>query len=273
MIIINGKPENRINISDRGLQYGDGIFETIAYRNGKAEFLEAHLSRLSVGCQRLRIPFQQQTQLQKELAIVLNELADNDAVVKIIISRGSGGRGYLADSNIEPTRIISTYPIPSYSENRTKIGVKVRFCQQRLSENSSLAGIKHLNRLEQVLARNEWHDPAIAEGIMLDQHDHIIEGTMSNLFVVKAAKLMTAELSKSGVAGIIRSQIIALAGANNIDCKEATLTKSTLVNADEVFVCNSIVGLWPVISIVDSKIEYNYSIGKITTQLQGLLLG
>lgn len=271
MILVDGKPDNRISVSDRGLQYGDGVFETVAYRNGNAEFLEAHLSRLSLGCQRLNIPFQQQIQLQQELTVVFKELADTDAVIKIIISRGSGGRAYLADASIKPTRIISTHPLPSYPENHQQTGITAIFCQQRLSENTSLAGIKHLNRLEQVLARNEWHDPAIAEGIMLDQHDHIIEGTMSNLFIVKAGQLVTAELSKSGVAGIIRAQIMELANANNIDCKESMLTKSALSNADEVFVCNSIIGLWPVIKIVDSKINYNYSIGKITTQLQDLL--
>lgn len=271
MIIVNKKPDNKIAISDRGLQYGDGVFETIAYRNAKAEFLEAHLSRLNLACKCLKIPFQQQAQLQQELIVVFKELADNNAVIKIIITRGSSGRGYFADNSIEPTRIISTHPLPLYPVDHAKKGISARFCQHRLSENSNLAGIKHLNRLEQVLARNEWNDPAIAEGIMLDQHDRIIEGTMSNLFIVKSAKLFTAQLNSSGVAGIIRAQIIAFANDNNIDCEETTLTKSALADADEVFVCNSIIGIWPVISIIDNKINYNYSLGKITVQLQDLL--
>jgi len=271
MILVNGKPDNRINISDRGLQYGDGVFETIAYRGGKAEFLDAHLSRLILGCERLTIPFQQLEQLKTELMTVLKELAENDAVIKIIISRGSGGRSYLSDTTVEPTRIISTHPLPTYPENHKKLGITARFCQQRLSENTSLAGIKHLNRLEQVLARNEWRDTAIAEGIMLDQHDNVIEGTMSNLFIVKSGVLLTAELNKSGVAGIIRAEIFNIATDNAIPCTQTSLSKSVLADADEVFICNSIIGIWPITCIADGKINYNYPTGKITRQLQSLL--
>jgi len=271
MILVNGNPETRINISDRGLQYGDGVFETIAYRHGKVEFLNAHLDRLDLGCRRLNIPFQHAEQLKDELAGVLKELAGSDAVIKIIISRGSGGRGYFADSHIEPTRIISTHSMPVYPKHYPTTGIKVRFCQQHLSENSSLAGLKHLNRLEQVLARNEWDDPQIAEGLMLDQHDYVIEGTMSNLFIVKAGELFTAKLNKSGVAGIIRAEIFNIATDNAIPCIQTSLSKSVLAEADEVFVCNSIIGIWPITCISDGKINYNYPTGKITRQLQNLL--
>ncbi len=271
MILINGKPDNRISVSDRSIQYGDGLFETIAYRNGQLEFLEAHLTRLIHGCERLTIPFHQLKQLKEELSIVLVELAENDAVIKIIISRGSGGRGYLADPSVEPTRIISTHPLPTYPESNKTAGITARFCQQRLSENISLAGIKHLNRLEQVLARNEWNDTDISEGIMLDQHDNVIEGTMSNLFIVKAGSLFTAQLNKSGVAGIIRAEILSLATVNDIPYTETIISKSALADADEVFICNSLIGIWPVTCIVNGKINYNYPLGEITQQLQKLL--
>ncbi len=271
MILVNGESDDSIKISDRGLQYGDGIFETIAYRNGNAEFLDAHLTRLSLGCQRLTIPFQQLDQLKTEIKHVLAELSDHDAIIKIIITRGSGGRGYFADNSVEPTRIISTHPLPTYSENYQNSGITARFCQQRLSENTSLAGIKHLNRLEQVLARNEWDDTTIMEGLMLDQHDNVIEGTMSNIFIVKSGKLLTAPLDKSGVAGIIRAEILSIAHANNIPLAETYITKNTLTNADEVFVCNSIIAIWPIICVTDMEMNYNYLVGNITRQLQNLL--
>ncbi len=271
MILVNGKADSRINVSDRGLQYGDGLFETIAYRNGEIEFLEAHLNRLMLGCERLAIPFKQLKKLQVELSVLLDALADNDAVIKIVITRGSGGRGYLSDKTVEPTRIISIYPFPIYPEKSGEIGVTARFCQQRLSENLSLAGIKHLNRLEQVLARNEWVDNGIAEGIMLDQHNNVIEGTMSNLFIVKAGELLTAKLNKSGVAGVLRAEILQLSIDNNISYSETEISKESLANADEVFICNSIIGIWPVICILDAKINNTYPIGKITKQLQKLL--
>jgi 4-amino-4-deoxychorismate lyase len=271
MILVNGKPDDRISVSDRAIQYGDGLFETMAYRNGQIEFIDAHLTRLVLGCERLSIPFQQLKTLKEELAIVLTELTENDAVIKVIISRGSGGRGYLADTRVEPTRIISTHPLPIYPESRKEIGITARLCQHRLSENISLAGIKHLNRLEQVLARNEWHDPAIAEGIMFDQHDNVIEGTMSNLFIVKSGTLFTAQLNKSGVAGIIRAEILKLSVDNDIPCIETTISQENLADADEIFVCNSIIGIWPVICIVDGNINYTYPLGTTTRRLQNLL--
>ncbi len=271
MILINGKADNRINVSDRGLQYGDGLFETIAYRQGKFEFLDAHLSRLSVGCERLAIPFQQLQQLKLELATVATELANDNAVVKIIITRGSGGRGYYADPSIQPTRIISTHPMPSYSTEYQIRGIKTLFCQQRLSHNTRLAGIKHLNRLEQVLARNEWNDPDIAEGFMLDQDEHIIEGTMSNLFSVRSGELFTPLLDKSGVAGIIRAEVMRIAKQRSLTVQETHMSKNTLLNADEIFICNSVLGICPVIAIIDSETNYTYPIGKVTRQFQELI--
>ncbi len=263
MILVNGKPEDRINVSDRGLQYGDGLFETIAYRNGVAEFLDAHLKRLSVGCERLAIPFQQLDQLRSELDMISQTLTA-ETVIKVIVTRGSGGRGYFADKDIIPTRIISTHPYPSFPDSNKTAGVSLRFCEQTLSENSSLAGIKHLNRLEQVLARNEWTDQSINEGLMSDSHGNVIEGTMSNIFIVKSGQLFTPELNKSGVAGIIRSQIIKLANGNDLIVKEAAISKDDVFNADEVFVCNSVIGIWPVRIIADTS----YLVGPITQQLQ-----
>jgi 4-amino-4-deoxychorismate lyase len=271
MILVNGKADNRITVSDRGLQYGDGLFETIAYRNSLFEFLDAHLSRLSLGCQRLDIPFQQLSQLKSELKTVMTELANNDAVVKVIVTRGSGGRGYYADSTIQPTRIISTHSMPSYPDTNQQTGIKTIFCRQRLSENSSLAGLKHLNRLEQVLARNEWKDADIAEGLMFDQHEHIIEGTMSNVFIVKSGELVTSRLDKSGVAGIIRAEIIRIANQNNISVQETHISKEMVQKADEVFICNSIIGIWPVVSIIDKEMHYNYVVGERTQQFQDLI--
>lgn len=266
MILVNGVAENRISIADRGLQYGDGLFETIAYRKGVAEFLDAHLTRLLNGCKRLAIPFQDIEILGAELNSLCHQLSD-DAVIKIIITRGCGGRGYFADSSIEPTRIISSHPYPSHPNSNAVSGVRVRLCKQTLSENSSLAGIKHLNRLEQVLARNEWDDSDIAEGLMFDQGNNVIEGTMSNVFIVKENQLLTPKVNKAGVAGIIRAHICKLAQQNGLTVEEKNLSKAELFTADEIFVCNSIIGIWPVSSI-DNKI---YATGPITKNLQQAL--
>lgn len=270
MILVNGKPEDRINVTDRGLQYGDGLFETIAFRNGIAEFVEQHFQRLLWGCERLKIPFQHIELLRNELDSVYQDLNDSDAVIKIIITRGCGGRGYFADSNVEPTRIISTHAYPSYPENYSQKGICVRLCRHTLSENSNLAGIKHLNRLDNVLARNEWTDLKIAEGLMFNQSNQLIEGTMSNVFIVKSNHLMTPLLNKSGVLGVIRAQLIQFARELGFTVEEKILTQDDLLDADEAFVCNSINGIWPIVSITDSATTY--PLGPITQQLQQALL-
>lgn len=268
MVLINGLPDDKIAITDRGLQYGDGLFETMVYRAGKIEFVDAHLARLIDGCRRLRIEFEQTKELSEELHKVCLSLVENEAIIKIIITRGSGGRGYFAASGIEPSRIISTHPLPSYPAQYSETGIKVRLCSHTLSENAALAGIKHLNRLDQILARNEWQDPNITEGIMLDSADNVIEGTMSNVFIVKSGKLVTPKLDKSGVAGVMRGQILLLARALNIPVAETNIHLDDFLIADEIFISNSVIGIWPVTN-VDNTI---FSTGKVTQNLQCALL-
>ena len=267
MVLINGLPDDKIAISDRGLQYGDGLFETMAYRAGTIEYLDAHFARLIDGCRRLKIEFAQAEKLRNEINIVRQSLTDSNAILKIIITRGSGGRGYLAPSGVEPTRVISSHPSPIYPEHNSQTGVRVRLCTHILSENVVLAGIKHLNRLDQVIARNEWHDTEIAEGIMLDYSGHVIEGTMSNVFIVKAGKLFTPILDKSGVAGVMRAQIISLAAELNISVAETTIHLDDFMAADEIFITNSVIGLWPVSEVGNTV----YGVGPLTQHLRDVL--
>jgi 4-amino-4-deoxychorismate lyase len=264
MILVNGQPEDKISILDRGLQYGDGLFETIAFRDGHPEFLQAHLSRLLNGCERLKISSTElKTQLDTEIQQVC-DLLNHNAVIKVTITRGQGGRGYKALSGNTPTRIISTHDMPNYPKENSQ-GIKVRLCEQALSENINLAGIKHLNRLDQVLARSEWDDEDIAEGLMCNNQQQLIEGTMSNLFLVKNGKLLTPELKLSGVAGIMRQQVMVVAQQLDIEVIETVLTQQDLKNAEEVFITNSLIDIWPVIEI---KGFSNYVYGNITQQFQ-----
>ncbi len=270
MILINGSEHDQLPVSDRGLQYGDGVFETIAYHNGQLRFLTAHLDRLSLGCKRLGIDFQQRKTLKIELHKIVGILAASErrnAVVKIIVTRGSGGRGYQAPKDIEPTRIISTHDWPDYPAANASTGVKVRLCQQRLVDNPSLAGIKHLNRLEQILARNEWDDDTIAEGLMCNAHGDIVEGTFSNVFIVKSGMLITPPLDRCGIEGIIRATLMDIAAKAGIPCHQAYIRQQDVVTADEVFICNSIIGIWPIKQIDDHVIQT----GAITALLQAQL--
>lgn len=260
MILLNGTPQSHINISDRGLQYGDGLFETISIQNGKAVFLQQHLERLSNGCQRLLIPVPDQALLKAEI----QQLSEHSqqAVLKIIITRGSGGRGYRQPDTIEPTRILSLHPFPDYPASYQQQGITARFCTTRLGLNPTLAGMKHLNRLEQVLARAEWNDNSIQEGIMLDINDKVIEGTMSNLFYSKNQQLYTAKLTHSGIAGIIRAMIM-----RHETVIEHSFDSAELLSADEIFVCNSVIGIWGIKQLATLP----FAIGSKTQQLQNWL--
>ncbi|MGR9100412.1 MAG: aminodeoxychorismate lyase [Gammaproteobacteria bacterium] len=244
MILINGVLEHCISADDRGFQYGDGLFETIEVDNGRCIFLERHLKRLRRGCHRLTIPFPEKKLLESEIGYLIRD--NQKAVIKIIVTRGSGGRGYRRPEPTAPTRMIRLYPYPVYPEHFFESGIAARFCTTCLGRNPSLAGIKHLNRLEQILARSEWNSDDYQEGIMTDSDDNVIEGTMTNLFMVKKGALLTPRLNRCGVSGIAREIVIQLAKKYGLPVFRATLKPVEIFAADELFLTNSIIGLWPV---------------------------
>ncbi len=266
MYLLNGECKHCIDISDRGFQYGDGLFETIEVLAGKPLFLDLHLKRMAEGCERLLIPMPAHDLLIHE-AVTIAAHKDR-AVLKMIITRGSGGRGYRQPDPVLPTRLFSVHSFPDYPDSLFQEGVSVRFCQQRLGLNSQLAGIKHLNRLEQVLARAEWNDPAIHEGLMLDVNGHVIEGTMSNVFFAKNKVLFTPEIKQSGVAGIIRSIVKKLAVTLAIEVSEKVVVADELLCADEIFLTNSIIGIWPVAKLGREI----FNIGPVTRNIQAAYL-
>ncbi len=257
--LVNGRPHNSLAIEDRGLHYGDGLFETLAVVQGQPQHWERHYQRLRRGCERLHLPLPEETLLRAEAAELC---AGRDrAVLKLILTRGPGNRGYRFPEVTTPTRIFSLYPWPEYPESYREAGVKVRICAIRLARNPALAGIKHLNRLEQVLARNEWVDPEIAEGLMLDTEGYVIEGTMTNLFLVQEGILITPDLSQCGVCGIMRERILETAAHFGIPTRIQPIRLDDLYVAEEAFVCNSIIGIWPIRHIQG---EPDYSFGSST---------
>jgi 4-amino-4-deoxychorismate lyase len=262
---INGVAADCIDVSDRGLLYGDGLFETMAVRNGRVTSWPRHMARLLAGCERLGIPAVDTVQLAQESAGLLAGAVRG--VLKIIVTRGSGGRGYRVPEAVAPRRILQLHPWPDFPSTAGEAGVAVRLCTMRLSHNPRLAGIKHLNRLEQVLARQEWDDPRIPEGLMMDVDEHLVEGTMSNLFLVREEMLLTPDLRRCGVAGIMRSIVLDLAERLALSARIQPLDITDLQAADEVFLCNSLFGIWPV-SAVDGR---RYRRGAITTSMQRLI--
>lgn len=263
--LINGEPGDHIALSDRGLHYGDGLFETLAVRDGVCEFWERHVSRLLSGCERLRIPHPSPAQLRVEADSLTRGLAR--AVLKIMVTRGGGGRGYQAPRPVLPTRILRISPMPDHPAGYARDGVTVRICNQRLGHNTALAGLKHLNRLEQVLARLEWDVPEIAEGLMLDTDGRVIEGTCTNLFLIDGGRLLTPSLDRCGIAGIMRDVVMDIALKSGLACAERDLDRADLDRADEVFLTNSLIGIWPVEVIERRRI----GVGDITRRLQSRL--
>jgi 4-amino-4-deoxychorismate lyase len=262
---INGVAGDCVDASDRGLLYGDGLFETMAVRNGRVSSWARHMARLLAGCERLGIPVVDTVQLAHEADELLADAGHG--VLKVIVTRGSGGRGYRVPETVVPRRILQLHPWPDFPPAAGEAGVAVRLCTTRLCHNPLLAGIKHLNRLEQVLARREWDDPQIGEGLLLDVDGRLVEGTMSNLFLVRGQSLLTPDLRRCGVAGIMRSVILEQAEQQSLTADIRALYSVDLLEADEVFLCNSIIGIWPVIC-VDGK---PYRKGAITTRMQQLI--
>lgn len=247
--MINGSPSDHLAVTDRGLQYGDGLFETIAVVNGSPCLWAEHIQRLQDGCARLGIPFPGQELLWEEAG---KEIAQQTrCVLKIILTRGAGGRGYRPPPESRPSRILYTSPWPDYPATAAEQGVAVRICETRLGINPALAGIKHLNRLEQVMAQAEWKDVAIAEGLMLDSEGRVIEGTMSNLFVFSQGELITPDLVRCGTAGVMRELILKVAAALDIPIRIEDVNLEQLGEADALFLSNSLIGVWPVCRLGD----------------------
>ena len=264
--LINGKFVNELAVHDRGLHYGDGLFETITVENKQLLCWDEHLKRLERGCIKLNIAAPDKNLLKNEVSALIK--TESQGVIKIIISRGQGGRGYKILENIEPTRIISLYPWPNYYDGNSNSGVKTRICNYRYAKNPFLAGIKHLNRLEQILARSEWNDNSIAEGIVMDSENYIIEGTMSNIFCVIGKTLYTPDLSACGIEGIVRGKIIELASNLKFNVEIKKISLEFLMNAEEIFMCNSIIGVWPVNIIDETKFSKHKKTQNIIKALQ-----
>ena len=261
MILVNGQAQEHIAVADRGLHYGDGLFETVAVNAGSPRLWERHWRRLSSGCRRLAIEKIDPDTLWHEARTVCSGV--DKGVLKVIITRGAGSRGYRPEPAGAPTRIVATYPWPAYPDAHWREGVELRVCTTRMGRNADLAGLKHLNRLEQVLARREWDDPRIAEGLMLDGDGNVISGTMTNLFIADAGRLLTPALTACGVEGVMRGVIMDMAAQSGIACDVAPLSLQDLQRAAEMFVCNALIGIWPVRRIERRE----FAIGPLTLSL------
>ena len=258
---VDGQPADALSLKDRGLAYGDGLFETIAVHGGQPILLDRHLTRLAEGCSRLAIATdidRVRTELRAYAA------AMGEGVLKLILTRGDGLRGYAPDPAAQGRRILQGNPPAAYPAVHGEQGVRLFPCATRLSNQPLLAGLKHLNRLEQVLARAEWRDSEHAEGLMLDQAGRVIEGVFSNLFLVRDGVLITPDLKRCGVAGVMRAELLFQAESLAIPTQITDVSLEQLQWADEVFICNSVYGVWP----VRAYAALSWPVGPLTRKLQ-----
>lgn len=242
--LINGAPCDTISVNDRGLLYGDGVFRTFLLRHGEMLQWHRHYAKLLNDCNTINLPCPAESLLQTELELLIRD--EQEGVLKIIVTRGAAQRGYAPIPQPDVTRVLSLNPVPTYAEAFYRTGVRLHICKLRLGHQPRLAGVKHLNRLENVLAAAEWDDSDIAEGLLLDESGYVIEGVRSNIFMVKDGALITPNLSRCGVAGVQRERIIEWAALHGVACQSLDVTLDDLLHADEIFMVNSVIGLWPV---------------------------
>jgi 4-amino-4-deoxychorismate lyase len=240
-VLINGlspdDPLRAIAVEDRGFHYGDGVFESALLAHGRVRLLEQHLRRLALGCERLGMGAPDAEALRADVQRLSGSA--HCAVLKIIVSRGIGPRGYRPSSRAKTTRVVALYPAPPPSPAR----LAVRWCEMRLGRNACLAGIKHLNRLEQVLAQAEWQDEAITDGLMLDTDGELVSGTANNVFLVREGVLVTPDLRFCGVLGIMRGEVLRAAKELGIAVSEEPLWPHDVEAASEVFLTNAVRGI------------------------------
>ncbi|WIG55572.1 MAG: Aminodeoxychorismate lyase [Rhodanobacteraceae bacterium] len=239
-ILVNGVEGDRVSALDRGMAYGDGLFETIRAINGVAPLWARHMARLHDGCARLGLPAPEIETLADEFARVVE--GSPDAVVKIILTRGIGERGYAPSVTANATRIVAAFPAPRLPADWYRDGIRVRCCALRLAAQPRLAGIKHLNRLEQVLARAEWSDADVIEGLTFDHADNLVSATAANVFAAIDGVLRTPPVDACGVAGVLRGALLEALP----DVRVQTTTKEDLMRADELFLTSSVRGVLPV---------------------------
>jgi 4-amino-4-deoxychorismate lyase len=259
--LIDGNPTDLVPADDRGLAYGDGVFETIAAPDGRLRHFERHYERLRNSCVRLGFGAPSRERLHSEITRL--STAGESHIIKIIVTRGSAGRGYRPPANPQPRRLVARFPWPEYPAARYRNGIRVIWCETRLGENPALAGIKHLCRLEQVLAQRELADTDVPEGLMRSVSGAVIGGTMSNLFAVIGSDLVTPCLDQCGVAGVMRAAVVDTAVARGIRVAERAVMPEELLQAEEVFLSNSVFGIWPVSVLGDVA----FSVGALTQSL------
>lgn len=256
--VINGNIVDSLPATDRGLLYGDGLFETLRYIDGEPVLFELHLARFERGAQVLLLELPEDFSKQLSQAIIawkVNNSGCNDFICKWILTRGSGGRGYLPPEQPVSTLIFSFFPTPKYPEDHYQQGISATVCSHPLSSNPVLAGLKHLNRIDQVITSSQLGNHV--EGITCDADGNIIEGTKSNILLFYKNQVMTPVMKSCGVDGCMLQYLLNASDTNSLgfNIEKRVIKKSDLSKFDGIAFVNSVFGLWPVFSLDGRKLK------------------
>jgi 4-amino-4-deoxychorismate lyase len=267
---VDGIETNLVPADDRGLQYGDGLFETILVRHGVARFLDAHLARLERGLARFAIPFAPWTELRADISGAL-ERAPRLAIVKIIVTRGSAEtRGYAPPKIAHARRIVSLWPTAPLEPVHLEQGVLLNVADLRLADSSPLAGLKHLNRLENVLAAADASRGNAFDSLLLNTLDQLVSGATSNVFLVKGGELRTPPVDRAGVAGVMRQIVLREAPLLGIPAREQEITRADLFAADAMFITNARIGVVPVRRVGEHVFGMSEIVKRLRTTIEAL---
>ena len=254
---VNGS-DTGVDPRDRGLAYGDGLFETMAAADGAIRWLDYHLERLMTGCARLAIPAPNAADLRR--AIAAQTPPRGRAVIKLIVTRGIGTRGYRPPETPRPTVVVGSAPWPTTS---SEDGIDLATCEMRLGENPQLAGLKHLCRLDHVLAQLELQRRGLDEGLLLSTSGNVVSATSNNVFAVFGSRVCTPRVDRCGVRGVMRRLALEACAALGLEARELDMELPELQRADELFVTNALLGVRPVTRL-DGKV---YAFGPVTRRL------
>jgi len=277
-VLVNGQArapeEAAVSVFDRGFQYGDGVFETLALVNGRVREQAAHLDRLARGAELLGIPVPETGAFEADIAELSRDLGrEGRAVIKLNYTRGAGGRGLAPPADPHPTRVAMRLGWPGHPTEWAEAGVRVMTCRTRQVSGAALDGrIKSMNQLNHIVARMEWTDPHIAEGLLCDGEGRVVEGTVTNLFLVQGGEVITPDLAGAGLPGVTRGRVLEAAASRGLPVREKGVWPGDLARAEELFLTNSIIGIWPVHEL-DGRSVADGAPGPVTCRLQRALEG
>lgn len=266
LITVNGHLTDVLPVNDRGLAYGDGVFETILIVRGEMPLWPLHHDRLLKGLLKLNISLESQRirQVIDKVLEIASSAPEDLLVLKLTVTRGQSSRGYQVDPSASSTVITQLAPVALDTDKYN--GIHVHLCQQTLGA-TTWGGLKTLNQLAYVLATQERLHTDFDEGLLFSDKGELIEATSRNVFIVKGDKIITPIIVDRGVAGVMRQTIMdKLAVQIGVQVLEQSVSKSDLFSADEIFLVNSITGIWPVIQCEEKR----WSVGPVTRSLQAM---